>query len=115
LLYEDESEALTHPYLASVWARIGMDLRVGEVLELIDAEEIGVVANAAVAPLGFDLGVLVEHPPVHVCPARVRVSAIVLGGERVEQFRPTFLVDEMAGVGEHVPLTSVVGVESIEA
>ena len=28
MLYEDESEALTHPYLASVWARIGMDLRV---------------------------------------------------------------------------------------
>lgn len=28
LLYEDESEALTHPYLACVWARAGADLRV---------------------------------------------------------------------------------------
>lgn len=28
MLYEDESEALTHPYLASVWAPKGTDLRV---------------------------------------------------------------------------------------
>jgi transposase len=28
LLYGDESEALTHPYLARVWARAGADLRV---------------------------------------------------------------------------------------
>jgi hypothetical protein len=28
LLYGDESEALTHPYLARVWARRGVDLRV---------------------------------------------------------------------------------------
>jgi transposase len=28
LLYADESEALTHPYLARVWARRGADLRV---------------------------------------------------------------------------------------
>jgi len=28
LLYGDESEALTHPYLARVWARSGVDLRV---------------------------------------------------------------------------------------
>lgn len=28
MLYEDESEALTHPYLASVWAPRGADLRV---------------------------------------------------------------------------------------
>lgn len=28
LLFEDESEALTHPYLAHVWARRGADLRV---------------------------------------------------------------------------------------
>jgi hypothetical protein len=28
LLYGDESEALTHPYLAHVWARRGADLRV---------------------------------------------------------------------------------------
>ena len=28
LLYGDESEALTHPYLARVWARRGADLRV---------------------------------------------------------------------------------------
>jgi transposase len=28
LLYGDESEALTHPYLARVWARCGADLRV---------------------------------------------------------------------------------------
>ena len=28
LLYGDESEALTHPYLAHVWARAGADLRV---------------------------------------------------------------------------------------
>jgi len=28
LLYGDESEALTHPYLARVWARSGADLRV---------------------------------------------------------------------------------------
>jgi hypothetical protein len=28
LLYGDESEALTHPYLARAWAKIGADLRV---------------------------------------------------------------------------------------
>ena len=28
LLYGDESEALTHPYLARVWAKAGADLRV---------------------------------------------------------------------------------------
>jgi hypothetical protein len=28
LLYADESEALTHPYLARAWARRGADLRV---------------------------------------------------------------------------------------
>ena len=28
LLYGDESEALTHPYLARAWARRGADLRV---------------------------------------------------------------------------------------
>ncbi len=28
LLYGDESEALTHPYLARVWAKVGADLRV---------------------------------------------------------------------------------------
>lgn len=28
LLHEDESEALTHPYLARVWARRGQDLRI---------------------------------------------------------------------------------------
>jgi hypothetical protein len=28
LLYGDESEALTHPYLARVWAKSGADLRV---------------------------------------------------------------------------------------
>jgi transposase len=28
LLYGDESEALTHPYLARAWARVGADLRV---------------------------------------------------------------------------------------
>jgi hypothetical protein len=28
LLYQDASEALTHPYLASVWAKRGADLRV---------------------------------------------------------------------------------------
>ena len=28
LLFGDESEALTHPYLAHVWARRGADLRV---------------------------------------------------------------------------------------
>jgi hypothetical protein len=28
LLYGDESEALTHPYLARVWAKTGADLRV---------------------------------------------------------------------------------------
>jgi hypothetical protein len=28
LLYGDESEALTHPYLAHVWAKTGADLRV---------------------------------------------------------------------------------------
>lgn len=28
LLYEDESEALTHPYLAHTWAPRGADLRV---------------------------------------------------------------------------------------
>lgn len=28
LLYEDESEALTHPYLARIWAKKGADLRV---------------------------------------------------------------------------------------
>ena len=28
LLYGDESEALTHPYLARVWAKAGVDLRV---------------------------------------------------------------------------------------
>ena len=28
LLFEDESEALTHPYLAHVWAPRGTDLRV---------------------------------------------------------------------------------------
>jgi hypothetical protein len=28
LLFEDESEALTHPYLATVWAKRGADLRV---------------------------------------------------------------------------------------
>lgn len=28
LLFEDESEALTHPYLAHVWAGRGADLRV---------------------------------------------------------------------------------------
>jgi hypothetical protein len=28
LLYQDESEALTHPYLATVWAKRGADLRV---------------------------------------------------------------------------------------
>jgi hypothetical protein len=28
LLYADESEALTHPYLARVWAKLGADLRV---------------------------------------------------------------------------------------
>jgi len=28
LLYADESEALTHPYLARVWARRGADLRI---------------------------------------------------------------------------------------
>jgi len=28
LLYGDESEALTHPYLARAWAKIGVDLRV---------------------------------------------------------------------------------------
>ena len=28
LLYSDESEALTHPYLARVWAKAGADLRV---------------------------------------------------------------------------------------
>jgi transposase len=30
LLYGDESEALTHPYLARVWAKSGADLRVPE-------------------------------------------------------------------------------------
>ena len=29
LLFADESEALTHPYLARAWARRGADLRVG--------------------------------------------------------------------------------------
>lgn len=28
LLYSDESEALTHPYLARAWAKSGADLRV---------------------------------------------------------------------------------------
>ena len=28
LLYGDESEALTHPYLARAWAKAGSDLRV---------------------------------------------------------------------------------------
>jgi hypothetical protein len=28
LLYGDESEALTHPYLARAWAKSGADLRV---------------------------------------------------------------------------------------
>jgi transposase len=28
LLYGDESEALTHPYLARVWAKVGADLRI---------------------------------------------------------------------------------------
>ena len=28
LLYGDESEALTHPYLARAWAKVGADLRV---------------------------------------------------------------------------------------
>ena len=28
LLYEDESEALTHPYLSRLWAKRGADLRV---------------------------------------------------------------------------------------
>jgi hypothetical protein len=28
LLYADESEALTHPYLARAWAKRGADLRV---------------------------------------------------------------------------------------
>jgi hypothetical protein len=28
LLYGDESEALTHPYLARAWAKVGVDLRV---------------------------------------------------------------------------------------
>ena len=28
LLYGDESEALTHPYLARVWAKRGADIRV---------------------------------------------------------------------------------------
>jgi hypothetical protein len=28
LLFEDESEALTHPYLARAWAKRGSDLRV---------------------------------------------------------------------------------------
>jgi hypothetical protein len=28
LLFEDESEALTHPYLAHVWAKRGADLRI---------------------------------------------------------------------------------------
>ena len=28
LLYGDESEALTHPYLARAWAKLGADLRV---------------------------------------------------------------------------------------
>jgi DDE superfamily endonuclease len=28
LLYGDESEALTHPYLARVWARVEADLRI---------------------------------------------------------------------------------------
>ena len=28
LLFADESEALTHPYLAHVWAKKGADLRV---------------------------------------------------------------------------------------
>ena len=28
LLYADESEALTHPYLAHAWAENGIDLRV---------------------------------------------------------------------------------------
>jgi len=28
LLYGDESEALTHPYLARVWAKSGADLRI---------------------------------------------------------------------------------------
>ena len=28
LLYGDESEALTHPYLARAWAKAGADLRV---------------------------------------------------------------------------------------
>ena len=28
LLYGDESEALTHPYLAHAWAKAGADLRV---------------------------------------------------------------------------------------
>jgi hypothetical protein len=28
LLFSDESEALTHPYLARAWAKCGADLRV---------------------------------------------------------------------------------------
>ena len=40
VLYGDESEALTHPYLARAWAKSGADLRVpapGQAKEVCDA------------------------------------------------------------------------------
>ena len=73
LLYADESEALTHPYLAHAWAEKGTDLRV---------QALGASRKVAMSgePLGSTVGALdatTRELLVHTSPTKT--SADVIG------------------------------------
>jgi hypothetical protein len=52
LLFADESEALTHPYLAHVWAKKGADLRIPAPGQSAKVAMLGVLGDARRAGLG---------------------------------------------------------------
>ena len=85
LLYGDESEALTHPYLAHAWAERGADLRVQAPRRNAQRLRLGQARKAAMPgePFGSTLGVLdatTREALVHASPTKRSSDFIALPG-----------------------------------
>lgn len=89
MLFQDESEALTHPYLAHVWARRGADIRVeapGQakkraILGVLDATSKEVVVVTSATKRSTDFTALLEVLDRRCAPrpgAVVKPTVIVL-------------------------------------
>ena len=106
LLYGDESEALTHPYLARAWARRGADLRVPAPGQAKKVALIGSLDHAA------------RHLIVHTSPTK-RSSDFIAHLERLDRLygpkpgrtrKPVVLVEDNGPI--HVSKASLAALEA---